>query len=100
MKIFKNILCILFALLFINAGLDKLFHYMPTPPMDRMVNATSRNYRTPEWFTVYFSKDKNFRCISHLSNTHWHFYPQYDFLQPTGINYLGRTFHYMAMGGI
>lgn len=33
MKILKTVLCILFALMFINAGLDKFFHYMPRPEM-------------------------------------------------------------------
>lgn len=33
MKIVKLILCILFGLMFLNAGLDKLFHYMPTPQL-------------------------------------------------------------------
>lgn len=33
MKILKTILCVLFGLMFINAGLDKLFHYMPMPEM-------------------------------------------------------------------
>ncbi|MFN1218560.1 DoxX family protein [Chryseobacterium kwangjuense] len=31
MKIVKFILCLLFALVFINAGLDKFLHYMPMP---------------------------------------------------------------------
>jgi uncharacterized membrane protein YphA (DoxX/SURF4 family) len=31
MKIFTTILAILFALMFINAGLDKFLHYMPQP---------------------------------------------------------------------
>lgn len=31
MKIIKTILCVLFGLMFINAGLDKFFHYMPMP---------------------------------------------------------------------
>lgn len=33
MKIVKTVLCILFALMFINAGLNKLFNYMPMPKM-------------------------------------------------------------------
>lgn len=33
MKIVKIIVFILFALMFINAGLDKFFHYMPVPDM-------------------------------------------------------------------
>lgn len=31
MKILKFILCLLFGLMFINAGLDKFLHYMPMP---------------------------------------------------------------------
>lgn len=31
MKIVKTILCVLFGLMFLNAGLDKFFHYMPMP---------------------------------------------------------------------
>ncbi|WP_435522419.1 DoxX family protein [Chryseobacterium indoltheticum] len=33
MKIIKLIICLLFGLMFINAGLDKFFHYMPMPEM-------------------------------------------------------------------
>ncbi len=33
MKIVKNILCVLFGLMFVNAGLDKFLHYMPMPEM-------------------------------------------------------------------
>lgn len=33
MKIVKLILCVLFALMFINAGLDKFLHYMRMPEM-------------------------------------------------------------------
>lgn len=31
MKTIKFIICLLFGLMFINAGLDKFFHYMPMP---------------------------------------------------------------------
>jgi len=31
MKIIKFIICLIFGLMFINAGLDKLLHYMPMP---------------------------------------------------------------------
>jgi len=34
MKIVKTVLCVLFGLMFINAGLDKYLHYMPMPPME------------------------------------------------------------------
>nr|WP_315027385.1 DoxX family protein [uncultured Chryseobacterium sp.] len=33
MKIIKFILCLLFGLMFINAGLDKFFHYTPAPKL-------------------------------------------------------------------
>lgn len=33
MKIVKFILCLLFGLMFINAGLDKFFHYNPMPEL-------------------------------------------------------------------
>lgn len=33
MKIVKFILCLLFALVFINAGLDKFLHYTPMPKL-------------------------------------------------------------------
>lgn len=33
MKIVKTVLCILFGLMFINAGLNKFFNYMPMPKM-------------------------------------------------------------------
>jgi len=34
MKVVKTILCVLFGLMFINAGLDKFFHYMPMPQLE------------------------------------------------------------------
>lgn len=34
MKIVKAFFCTLFGLVFINAGLDKFWHYMPVPPME------------------------------------------------------------------
>lgn len=33
MKIVKTILCTLFGLVFMNAGLDKFLHYMPVPEL-------------------------------------------------------------------
>ena len=33
MKILKTILCVLFGLMFINAGLNKFLNYMPMPEM-------------------------------------------------------------------
>ncbi|MCH5600034.1 DoxX family membrane protein [Niabella ginsengisoli] len=34
MKIVKTILCVVFGLMFINAGLDKFLNYMPKPPLE------------------------------------------------------------------
>lgn len=36
MKIIKFILCLLFGLMFINAGLDKFFHYNPAPKLSEV----------------------------------------------------------------
>ncbi|KFF75908.1 DoxX family protein [Chryseobacterium sp. P1-3] len=33
MKIIKFILCLLFGIMFLNAGLDKFFHYNPAPKL-------------------------------------------------------------------
>lgn len=33
MKIVKLIICILFGLMFLNSGLNKLFHYLPMPEL-------------------------------------------------------------------
>lgn len=49
MKIIKNILCVLFGLLFINAGLDKFFHYMPVPPMDMDMQKVFQAFVTIKW---------------------------------------------------
>src|SRR5690606_7427686 len=49
MKIVKNILCVLFALMFINAGLDKFFHYMPVPPADEATTKLYEAIGTISW---------------------------------------------------
>ncbi len=49
MKIFKNILFILFALVFINAGLDKFLHYMPVPPMSAVLQKVGEAIGTIKW---------------------------------------------------
>mgnify|MGYP003576847780 FL=1 len=49
MKIIKNILCVLFGLLFINAGLDKILHYMPVPPMDMDMQNVFQAFGTIKW---------------------------------------------------
>jgi putative oxidoreductase len=49
MKIVKNILCILFGLMFINAGLDKFLHYMPVPPMDINMQKVFEAFVTIKW---------------------------------------------------
>ncbi len=49
MKIVKTIVFSLFALMFINAGLDKFFHYMPTPPMEGEMKKVFDAFVTLKW---------------------------------------------------
>lgn len=49
MKIVKNILCVLFGLMFLNAGLDKFFHYMPIPEMPAEVMKVGEAFGTIKW---------------------------------------------------
>ena len=49
MKIVKLILCVLFGLMFINAGLDKFFHYMPVPKMEGEILAVGVAMGTIKW---------------------------------------------------
>jgi len=51
MKILKNILFVLFALMFLNAGLDKFLHYMPVPPMPPDMQAVFNAMMTLKWIT-------------------------------------------------
>lgn len=49
MKIFKFIICLLFGLMFINAGLDKLLHYMPQPAMSAEMQKIGAAFMTIKW---------------------------------------------------
>lgn len=49
MKIVKTILCVLFGLMFINAGLDKLFHYMPMPEIPEEMIKINEAFVTIVW---------------------------------------------------
>lgn len=49
MKIVKLILCVLFGLMFMNAGLDKFFHYMPVPKMEGEILAVGMAIGTIKW---------------------------------------------------
>ncbi len=49
MKIVKTIVFSLFALMFINAGLDKFFHYMPMPPMEGEMKKVFDAFITLKW---------------------------------------------------
>lgn len=49
MKTVKFILCLLFGLMFINAGLDKNLHYMPVPPLDPELQKVGAAFMTIKW---------------------------------------------------
>ena len=49
MKIIKFILCLLFGLMFLNAGLDKLFHYIPVPEMTPEMQEIGEAFMTIKW---------------------------------------------------
>jgi putative oxidoreductase len=49
MKIVKNILCTLFGLMFLNAGLDKYFHYMPMPELPADMMKVAEAFGTIKW---------------------------------------------------
>lgn len=49
MKIVKFILCLLLGLIFINAGLDKFFQYMPVPPLKPELQNVDEAFRTIQW---------------------------------------------------
>jgi len=49
MKTAKNILCVLFGLMFLNAGLDKYLHYMPAPEMSADMMKVFAAFGTIKW---------------------------------------------------
>jgi len=49
MKIIKTILCTLFGLVFINAGLDKFLHYMPVPPLEPELQRVGEAFMSIKW---------------------------------------------------
>lgn len=49
MKVVKFIICLLFGLMFLNAGLDKLLHYMPMPPMEGEMAMVNQAFGTIKW---------------------------------------------------
>lgn len=49
MKIVKTILFVLFALMMINAGMDKFFHYMPMPEMPAEAIKINEAIMTLKW---------------------------------------------------
>jgi len=51
MKVVKFILCLIFGLMFINAGLDKHLHYMTIPPMDAEMQKVFDAMVTLKWLT-------------------------------------------------
>jgi putative oxidoreductase len=51
MKIVKTIFFVLFALMFINAGLNKFLHYMPMPEMTPEMKPVFEAFGTLSWLT-------------------------------------------------
>lgn len=49
MKIVKFIICLIFGLMFINSGLNKLFHYLPVPELSEELQKTDRAFETIAW---------------------------------------------------
>jgi len=49
MKILKLILCVLFGLMFMNAGLDKFLHYMPVPPLEPELQKVGEAFMSVKW---------------------------------------------------
>jgi len=49
MKIIKTVICILFGLFMLNAGLDKFFHYMPSPEMTEEQIAMFGHFKAITW---------------------------------------------------
>ena len=49
MKIVKFILCLIFGLMFLNAGLDKFLHYMPVPELDAEMQKIGAAMMTLKW---------------------------------------------------
>jgi putative oxidoreductase len=49
MRIFKFIVCLLVGLMFINSGLNKLFHYLPIPELSEELTKINEAFGTIEW---------------------------------------------------
>ncbi|WP_140939459.1 MauE/DoxX family redox-associated membrane protein [Sphingobacterium lumbrici] len=49
MKIFKYIICILFGVMFINAGLNKFIMYMPAPELEGELLKVSEAMASIKW---------------------------------------------------
>lgn len=49
MKIVKFIVCLLFGLMFINAGLNKFFMYLPVPEMPEELQKVNEAFGTIKW---------------------------------------------------
>ncbi|ERJ59576.1 MauE/DoxX family redox-associated membrane protein [Sphingobacterium paucimobilis] len=49
MKVLKLIICSLFGLMFINAGLNKFFMYLPVPEMSAELRQVNEAFATIKW---------------------------------------------------
>lgn len=49
MRTVKFIIFLLFGLMFINSGLNKLFHYLPTPELSEELTKIDQAFNTISW---------------------------------------------------
>lgn len=49
MRILKFVLCLIAGLMFINSGLNKLLHYIPTPELSDELTRVNQAFDTIKW---------------------------------------------------
>ena len=49
MKIVKFVICLIFGAMFINAGLNKLFNYIPTPELSEELTRINQALESVKW---------------------------------------------------
>ena len=49
MRIFKFVVCLLTGLMFLNAGLNKIFNYLPSPELSEELTKVNTAFSTISW---------------------------------------------------